>query len=47
VLGRLFLDIVQGRHSHIHRSSLNDINQVFADLAAGTVDGRIVLDMSS
>lgn len=33
--------------AHIHRSSLDDINQVLADLASGTVDGRIVLDLAS
>jgi propanol-preferring alcohol dehydrogenase len=33
--------------AHIHRSSLDDINRVFADLEAGTVDGRIVLDLAS
>lgn len=33
--------------AHIHRSSLENINQVFADLEAGTVDGRIVLDLAS
>jgi alcohol dehydrogenase, propanol-preferring len=31
--------------AHIHRSSLDDINRVFAELEAGTVDGRIVLDL--
>jgi propanol-preferring alcohol dehydrogenase len=30
--------------SHIHKAKLEDINRVFADLKAGTVDGRIVLD---
>jgi len=30
---------------HIHRAHLTDINQVFADLKAGRVDGRIVLDL--
>lgn len=34
-------------HSHIHRKSLDDINRVLADLAAGTVDGRIVLDLAA
>jgi propanol-preferring alcohol dehydrogenase len=34
-------------HSHIHRRSLDDINRVFADLDAGTVDGRIVIDLAS
>jgi propanol-preferring alcohol dehydrogenase len=32
--------------AHIHRSSLDDINQVFADLESGNVDGRIVLDLA-
>jgi propanol-preferring alcohol dehydrogenase len=31
--------------AHIHRTKLDSINQVFADLKAGKVDGRIVLDM--
>ncbi|HYP58713.1 MAG TPA: alcohol dehydrogenase AdhP [Beijerinckia sp.] len=31
-------------HAHIHKKRLEDINQVFADLKAGRVDGRIVLD---
>lgn len=31
--------------AHIHRTSLENINQVFADLKAGKVDGRIVLDL--
>jgi propanol-preferring alcohol dehydrogenase len=30
--------------SHIHLAKLEDINRVFADLKAGTVDGRIVLE---
>lgn len=30
--------------AHIHRARLDHINQVFSDLKAGTVDGRIVLD---
>nr|WP_232831109.1 hypothetical protein [Peristeroidobacter agariperforans] len=34
-------------HSHIHRRSLGDINRVLADLKAGTVDGRIVLDLAA
>lgn len=34
-------------HSHIHRKSLDDINGVLADLKAGTVDGRIVLDLAA
>ena len=33
--------------AHIHRARLEDINQVFADLRAGRVDGRIVLDISA
>jgi propanol-preferring alcohol dehydrogenase len=33
--------------THIHLSSLGNINRVFADLGAGTVDGRIVLDLAS
>jgi len=31
--------------THFHRARLEDINQVFADLKAGRVDGRIVLDI--
>jgi len=31
--------------AHIHRKSLADINDVFAGLKAGTVDGRIVMDI--
>ena len=31
--------------AHIHRAKLEDINRVFADLEAGRVDGRIVLDL--
>ena len=31
--------------SHFHKAKLEDINQVFADLKAGTVDGRIVLEL--
>jgi alcohol dehydrogenase, propanol-preferring len=31
--------------THFHRAKLEDINQVFADLRAGRVDGRIVLDI--
>jgi alcohol dehydrogenase, propanol-preferring len=30
--------------AHIHRARLQDINCVFADLKAGRVDGRVVLD---
>jgi alcohol dehydrogenase, propanol-preferring len=33
--------------AHIHRARLEDINRVFADLRAGRVDGRIVLDLSA
>jgi len=33
--------------THFHRARLEDINQVFADLRAGRVDGRIVLDISA
>jgi propanol-preferring alcohol dehydrogenase len=32
--------------AHIHKARLEDINRVFDDLKAGTVDGRIVLDLS-
>jgi propanol-preferring alcohol dehydrogenase len=31
--------------AHIHKAKLEDINRVFADLQAGRVDGRIVLDL--
>ncbi len=31
--------------AHIHTGSLDDINKVFADLKAGTVDGRMVLTL--
>jgi propanol-preferring alcohol dehydrogenase len=31
--------------AHIHRAALEEINQVFADLKKGKVDGRIVLDL--
>lgn len=31
--------------THIHKSRLEDINAIFADLKAGKVDGRIVLDL--
>jgi propanol-preferring alcohol dehydrogenase len=31
--------------AHIHRKALGDINDVFAGLKAGTVDGRVVLDI--
>lgn len=33
--------------SHIHHAKLSAINDVFASLKRGTVDGRIVLDLSS
>jgi propanol-preferring alcohol dehydrogenase len=32
--------------AHIHKTSLDQINQVFAQLKSGNVDGRIVLDIS-
>jgi propanol-preferring alcohol dehydrogenase len=32
--------------AHIHRSSLDEINRVFADLGSGSVDGRVVLDLA-
>lgn len=32
--------------AHIHKAKLEDINRVFGDLKAGTVDGRIVLDLA-
>jgi len=31
--------------THIHKAKLADINRVFADLKAGRVDGRVVLDL--
>lgn len=31
--------------THIHKSRLEDINAIFADLKGGKVDGRIVLDL--
>ncbi len=31
--------------AHIHKAKLADINQVFADLKAGKVDGRIAIDL--
>lgn len=31
--------------AHIHRRPLEDINQIFAELRAGTVDGRVVVPM--
>jgi propanol-preferring alcohol dehydrogenase len=37
---------VEGKvRSHIHRARLEDINGVFADLKAGRIDGRVVLDL--
>ena len=32
--------------AHIHHTTLEDVNNVFAALRAGTVDGRIVLDLT-
>jgi propanol-preferring alcohol dehydrogenase len=32
--------------AHIHKAPLADINRVLADLKAGTVDGRMVLDLA-
>jgi propanol-preferring alcohol dehydrogenase len=32
--------------AEIHRAKLEDINQIFDDLKAGTVDGRMVLDLA-
>jgi propanol-preferring alcohol dehydrogenase len=32
-------------HAHIHKAKLADINRIFTDLKAGTVDGRIVMDL--
>ena len=31
--------------SHVHQAKLNGINEIFADLRAGKVDGRIVITM--
>ena len=31
--------------AHIHRAKLEDINQVFSDLKAGSVDGRMVVSL--
>lgn len=31
--------------AHIHRTALGDVNSVFAAMKAGTVDGRMVIDM--
>lgn len=31
--------------AHIHKAKLEDINRVFADMKAGKVDGRIVMDL--
>jgi len=37
----------QGKvRAHIHTAKLEDINRVFADLKAGQVDGRVVLDLN-
>lgn len=33
-------------HAHIHKVRLEEINRVFSDLKAGTVDGRMVLDLT-
>lgn len=33
--------------AHIHKKRLEDINEIFADLKAGRVDGRIVLDFAA
>ncbi len=33
-------------HAHIHKVRLEEINRVFSDLKAGTVDGRMVLDLA-
>lgn len=32
--------------AHIHKARLEDINRVFADLKAGVVDGRMVIDLA-
>ena len=32
-------------HSHIHQARLEDINNIFTNLRAGTVDGRMVIMM--
>lgn len=32
--------------AHVHKARLEDINRVFADLKAGKVDGRMVLDLA-
>jgi propanol-preferring alcohol dehydrogenase len=34
-------------HAHLHRARLEDINEVFAALKSGKVDGRMVLDLSA
>jgi propanol-preferring alcohol dehydrogenase len=31
-------------HTHLHKAQLSDINDVFADLRAGRVDGRVVIE---
>jgi len=33
--------------AHIHKTRLEDVNKVFADLKAGTVDGRMVMQIAS
>jgi len=39
-------EMAEGKvRAHIHKSPLSDINKVFADLKAGKVDGRIVIDL--
>jgi propanol-preferring alcohol dehydrogenase len=41
-----FNQALEGKvRAHIHKAKLADINQVFADLKAGKVDGRIVIDL--
>jgi propanol-preferring alcohol dehydrogenase len=30
-------------HSHYHEMKLEDINQVFSEMKAGTLDGRMVI----
>jgi propanol-preferring alcohol dehydrogenase len=32
-------------HAHIHRAKLEDVNQIFSDLKAGRVDGRMVMTL--
>jgi propanol-preferring alcohol dehydrogenase len=31
--------------AHIHEAKLDDINQIFTDLKAGQIDGRMVLTL--